>query len=66
VAEAQVESRANTRSAFGAVLVGWRSIVWVKQAQAKGTNSRESIGIIRHILQETCTPIERGVWALPA
>jgi len=38
----------------------------IKQTQTKGTDSLKTIGIIWRILQESCTPIECGVWALPA
>lgn len=34
----------------------------VKQAEAKNTDWQ---AIIRRVLQESCTPLDRGVWALP-
>jgi hypothetical protein len=35
----------------------------VKQAEARNTDWQ---AIIRRVLQESCTPVERGTWALPA
>lgn len=35
----------------------------VRLAETKGTDWQ---AIIRRVLQESCTPLERGVWALPA
>jgi hypothetical protein len=51
--------RADLRSIYEQVEAHAR----VKQAEARNTDWQ---AIIRRVLQESCTPVERGTWALPA
>lgn len=51
------------KSALNAIYAQVENHLRVQAARQNGTDWQ---AIIRRVLQETCTPVERGVWALAA